>query len=312
MNAVPGFAGEPPRQLPNYDFMAKKWHALFISGVLIVICLLSFATQSLQLGLDFSSGQAIRLRFEQTVSPERVAEELQSKGYGDVRVSAFGSDREVRILLADATVTSEQIEQDLEMTLQINANVLGSDFVSARAGADMLEKSGFGVLVALGAVTAYISLRFQFKFALAALAALAHDVILTVGFFSVFGLSFDFSVLAAIMAVIGYSLNDTIIVADRIRENFRRLRNHSPEALINLSVNQTLSRTIITSSTTLIVVLVLLFLGGPAIRGFATAMTIGIVVGTYSSIFIASSLLLMLRVRTQDLIPAAVEEDNRP
>ncbi len=294
------------------DFMGKRLIAITLSGALVLLCLASFALQSLQLGLDFSSGQAIRVRFEQAIAPERVTELLQQSGYGDVRAAAFGSDREIRILLPDSSANSESIEAELESGLQSAVDVLGFDLVSARAGADMLEKSGMGVLVALAAVTAYISIRFQFKFALAALVALAHDVVLTVGFFSLFRLQFDFSVLAAIMAVIGYSLNDTIIVADRIRENFRRLRKVTPDALINLSINQTLSRTLITSSTTLMVVLVLLLLGGPAIRGFATAMTVGIVVGTYSSIYVASSLLLLLGVSQSDLIPAVTEQDSQP
>ncbi|MEQ8956248.1 MAG: protein translocase subunit SecF [Gammaproteobacteria bacterium] len=305
---------------PEVNFMGRRHVAMIFSAVLILVCLLSLALQSLRFGLDFTSGHAVRVQFDQAVTTETATEVLRAQGYDDVRVAAFGSDRELRIVLPnvsltgalDSLETGEAIRETLQQALNTNATLLASDFVSARAGADLVEKSGLGVLVALGMVTAYISARFQFKFAIAALVALAHDVVLTVGFFSIFRLQFDFTVLAAIMAVIGYSLNDTIIVADRIRENFRKVRQLAPLPLINLSINQTLSRTLITSGTTLLVVLTLLFVGGEAIQGFAVAMTVGIIVGTYSSIYVASALLLTLKVSRLDLVPAPLESDGRP
>lgn len=311
---------EPPAlqiTTPKFDFMSRRQMAMAVSVLIVFVSCLSLALQSLRPGLDFTSGHAIRLGFTRSVSTEQAAEALRVGGYEHAQLVAFGSDRELRIVLPDSSAAGASaaldIGEGLRSTLQLamgsEVTVLGSDYVSARAGADLVDKSGFGVLTALGLVTVYISIRFQFKFAIAALAALAHDVIITLGFLSLFRIQFDFTVLAALMAVIGYSLNDTIIVADRIRENFRRLRHISPQGLINLSISQTLSRTLITSGTTLVVVLVLLALGGEAIRGFALAMTVGIVVGTYSSIYVASAVLLWLQVTRVDLIPGPVEAE---
>lgn len=300
--------------------MSRRQLAMAFSAMLVLVSCLSLALQSLQPGLDFSSGHAVRLGFTRSVSTEQAARALGAGGYEHAQVVAFGSDRELRIVLPDSSAAgaaaaldiSEGLRSTLQQSLASEVTVLGSDYISARAGADLVDKSGLGVLAALGLVTVYISIRFQFKFAIAALAALAHDVIITLGFFSLFRIQFDFTVLAALMAVIGYSLNDSIIVADRIRENFRRLRHISPQALINQSISQTLSRTLITSGTTLAVVLVLLALGGEAIRGFALAMTVGIVVGTYSSIYVASAVLLWLNVTRVDLIPAPMDAEASP
>ena len=213
------------------------------------------------------------------------------------------SDQAARAIEVGETLADE-LRQDTTSEIILS----GSDFVSAKAGEELAEESGLGLLIALGAIMVYISVRFQFKFAVGAVAALVHDVMITLGVFSVFHIQFDLTVLAALLAVIGYSLNDTIIVADRIRENFRRQRRGTPEELINLSLNQTLSRTLITSGTTLMVVVVLYFTGSDAVRGFCTAMIVGIGIGTYSSIYIASAIVLWMNVTREDLM-LPVKED---
>lgn len=319
--ATPGSA-----RVPNIDFMKRKSAAGIFSGTLVLISLLSLLFKGLVFGLDFTSGIAIRLDFITPVQPSEVAADLRELGVENAQVVNFGSDHEIRIVLqVDETLSNDQAVMAVETGERLAAQLAelsgrqvilsGSDFVSAKAGADLAEKGGLGLLVSLILILIYISIRFQFKFAVGAVMALIHDVIITLGFFSVFGLPFDLQVLAALLAVIGYSLNDTIIVADRVRENFRRLRSGTPVELINLSINQTLSRTLVTSGTTMIVVLVMLFAGGEAIRGFSIALTIGIGVGTYSSIYIASAALLVMGVTREDLLVPVKEgkdQDSLP
>jgi preprotein translocase subunit SecF len=239
----------------------------------------------------------------------------------------FGSDRDIRIILpvneevaeedqsAAALQTGEELAALLRQSTNGEIQLQGSDYVSAKVGEELAEQGGLGMLVALGIIMIYISVRFQFKFAVGAVSALAHDVIIVLGIFSLFHLEFDLTVLAALLAVIGYSLNDTIVVADRIRENFRRMRKGSPEEMVNVSLNQTLSRTLITSLTTLLVLVTMLIVGGDSIRGFAIALTIGVVVGTYSSIYVASSTILYMKVSREDLmvpVKEGAELDGMP
>ncbi|MEX0618689.1 MAG: protein translocase subunit SecF [Pseudohongiellaceae bacterium] len=312
--------------MKQFDFMGKRRLASFGSGILILVALLSLLFNSLQFGLDFTSGIAVRLSFSQAVNLEEVSATLSDNGYDEVQVVTFGSERDIRIVLpldlldqanqaAAAVETGEEITALLRDTGYGDVILLGSDFVSAKAGADLAEQSGLGLLVALACIMLYITVRFQFKFAVGAVAALVHDVIITIGYFSLFRLQVDLSILAAVLAVIGYSLNDTIIVADRIRENFRLVRKGTPEQLINLSINQTLSRTLVTSGTTLMVVVTMLLIGGEALRGFAIALTVGIVAGTYSSIYIAGAAVLALNVTREDLTPPVregINPDTRP
>ena len=280
--------------------------------MLILISIVSLLINSLQFGLDFTSGISVRLNYPQAVVPVEVQTTLRDNGYPSAQVVSFGSERDIRVILAipsseegDQASQAVQVGEDIAALLSRldNAQVTleGSDFVSAKAGADLAEKSGMGLLVALGLVMIYITVRFQYKFAVGAVAALAHDVIITLGWFSIFKIPFELPVLAALLAVIGYSLNDTIIVMDRIRENFRRSRSGTPVQLVNQSVNQTLSRTLVTSGTTLMVVVVLLIFGGEAAYGFAVALTVGIGVGTFSSIYIASAITLAMNVTREDL-----------
>ena len=296
------------------DFMSKRRIAALGSGVLIVISLLSLLFNSLQFGLDFTSGTSVRLSYDQPVSIPAVNDTLQQNGYEDALVVSFGSDRDIRIILpvdaeleeseqsAAALQQGEEIASVLRQAADADIQLQGSDYVSAKVGEELAEQGGLGMLVALFIIMIYISVRFQFKFAVGAVAALAHDVIIVLGVFSLFHLEFDLTVLAALLAVIGYSLNDTIVVADRIRENFRRMRKGTPLEMVNVSLNQTLSRTLITSFTTMLVLVTMLVTGGDSIRGFATALTIGVVVGTYSSIYVASSTILYMNVSREDLM----------
>ncbi|MFT4863070.1 MAG: preprotein translocase subunit SecF [Pseudohongiellaceae bacterium] len=302
------------------DFMGHRRTASLVSGVFIVVSLISLAFNWLQLGLDFSSGIAVRLTYSDYVNLDEVHASLSENGYTEALVVSYGSDRDVRIVLpvsqdtqaseqaSQAIMVGEQLADQLRQTTESVITLAGSDFVSAKAGQDLAERSGLGILVALGVIMIYISMRFQFKFAVGAVVALLHDVIITLGIFSVFRLQFDLTVLAALLAVIGYSLNDTIIVADRVRENLRRERRGTMVELVNRSLNQTLSRTLITSGTTLMVVLSLLLVGSESVRGFCIAMTVGIVAGTYSTIYIASALLLLMNVQRED-VALALSED---
>lgn len=304
----------------QFDFMGRRRIAAIISGLLLLISVVSLATNSLQLGLDFTSGISVRLTYSDSVNLDSVNATLRTNGYNEALVVSYGSDRDIRIILpvtqataevdqaAQAIAIGERLAEQLRAASSSTIELSGSDFVSAKAGEDLAEDSGLGLLVALGVIMVYISVRFQFKFAVGAVAALVHDVIITLGVFSIFRLQFDLTVLAALMAVIGYSLNDTIIVADRIRENFRRQRRGTPEELINQSLNQTLSRTLITSGTTMLVVIALLFVGSESVRGFCIAMAVGIGVGTYSSVYIASAIVLFMNVTREDLMLPVKEE----
>jgi preprotein translocase subunit SecF len=296
------------------DFMGFRRIAGSISVVLVLVSIVSLAVNSLEFGLDFTSGTSVRLNYSQAIVLGEVNRTLNSNGYTDAVVVSFGSDRDIRIILpVDETVAvADQAAQAAEVGDTIAAmlsnetasevTLLGSDYVSAKVGGELAEQGGRGMLVALGIIMVYISIRFQFKFAVGAVVALAHDVIITLGIFSVFSIEFNLNTLAALLAIIGYSLNDTIVVSDRIRENFRRMRKGSPLDMINRSLNQTLSRTLITSFTTLLVLFSILFIGGESTQGFAVALIIGVVIGTYSSIYIASNVLLYMNVSREDLM----------
>ena len=296
------------------DFMGIRRIAGSISVVLVLVSIVSLAVNSLEFGLDFTSGTSVRLNYSEAIVLNEVNAALSSNGYNDAVVVSFGSDRDIRIILpVDETVAvADQAAQAAEVGETIAAllrnetasevTLLGSDYVSAKVGGELAEQGGLGMLVALGIIMVYISVRFQFKFAMGAVVALAHDVIVTLGIFSVFTIEFNLNTLAALLAIIGYSLNDTIVVSDRIRENFRRMRKGSPLDMINRSLNQTLSRTLITSFTTLLVLFSILFIGGESTQGFAVALIIGVVIGTYSSIYIASNVLLYMNVTREDLM----------
>lgn len=309
------------------DFMGVRRIAAGISALLAVVSLISLFVNSLNFGLDFTSGTSVRLNYSQTVDLDQVNLTLQQNGYEDAVVVTFGSDRDIRVLLpVDSSVAEQdQAEQAaqvgeslaamLQQETQSQVTLLGSDYVSAKVGEELAEQGGLGMLVALGIIMVYIAVRFQFKFSVGAVVALAHDLIITLGIFSVFQLEFNLNTLAAMLAIIGYSLNDTIVVSDRIRENFRRLRKGSPIEMVNASLNQTLSRTLITSLTTLLVLFSILFIGGDSTQGFAIALIIGVVIGTYSSIYIASNVIIYMNVTREDLmipVKEGAELDDLP
>ena len=296
------------------DFMGVRKIAAAISGVLVVVSIISLVINSLEFGLDFTSGTSVRLNYAETVDLDEINGILQNNGYEDAVVVSFGSDREIRIILSvdESVAVGDQASQAAEIGGTIAAvlssnsdsqiSLLGSDYVSAKVGEELAEQGGLGMLVALGIIMVYIAVRFQFKFSVGAVVALAHDLIITLGIFSVFSMEFNLNTLAAMLAIIGYSLNDTIVVSDRIRENFRRMRKGTPIEMVNRSLNQTLSRTLITSFTTLLVLFSILFVGGDATQGFAIALIIGVIIGTYSSIYIASNIIIYMNVTREDLM----------
>ena len=296
------------------DFMGMRKIAAAISAGLVVVSIISLAINSLEFGLAFTSGTSVRLNYAETVDLDEINGILQNNGYEDAVVVSFGSDREIRIILSvDETVAvGDQASQAAEIGGTIAAvlssnsdsqiSLLGSDYVSAKVGEELAEQGGLGMLVALGIIMVYIAVRFQFKFSVGAVVALAHDLIITLGIFSVFSMEFNLNTLAAMLAIIGYSLNDTIVVSDRIRENFRRMRRGTPIEMVNRSLNQTLSRTLITSFTTLLVLFSILFVGGDSTQGFAIALIIGVIIGTYSSIYIASNIIIYMNVTREDLM----------
>ncbi|MFG1489721.1 protein translocase subunit SecF, partial [Oceanospirillum sp. HFRX-1_2] len=262
----------------SIDFMAKRKIAGYISMALVILSLVSLAVNQLKLGLDFTGGTLVEVSFQQPPVLNDLRSELESAGFEDVTVQNFGSDLDVLVRLAQGF--SPTVGDDVLAAIRSNetydVELKRAEFVGAQVGEELRDQGGLGMLLALGLVMVYVAFRFQLKFSVASVAALAHDVIIMLGLFSVLQLDFDLTVLAAVLAVIGYSLNDTIVVSDRIRENFRRLRTGTSEDIVNVSLNQTLGRTLITSLTTLLVLFALFFFGGELIHNFAIALLVGV------------------------------------
>ena len=291
----------------NFDFMALRKPAVMASVALVLISIISLATFKLNVGIDFTGGSIIEVGYQQAVELEPIRNALAADGFGDAIVQHFGSAQEVLIRLVpdvdkDKAEISSQVIGLLQAASDTSIDVRRVDFVGPQVGEELTEDGGLAVLYALIAILIYVAIRFEYRFSLGAVAALIHDVIITLGIFSVLQLDFDLSVLAAILAVIGYSLNDTIVVFDRVRENFRKIRKKTSIEIVNTSINQTISRTLMTSFTTLLVLLSLFLLGGEAIHAFALALIIGVVVGTYSSIYVATTSALALRISRSDLL----------
>lgn len=302
-------------QLNTINFMGKRRLAMFLSISLVIISVTSLAINKLNLGIDFTGGTVIEVGYEQAVNLEPIRDVLKSAGFDDAIVQHFGSAKEVmvRVVPQDNQNNAELSSQIVLLLGDMNSgkiDIRRVDFVGPQVGDELTEDGALSVVYALIAILIYVSLRFEYRFSFGAVTALIHDVVITLGIFSLFQFEFDLSVLAAILAVIGYSLNDTIVVFDRIRENFRNIRKKSPEEVINISINQTLSRTIMTSLTTLLVLLSLFFLGGEVIHSFALALIIGVLVGTYSSIFVASTTTLALGISRTDLIIPEKEDEQ--
>jgi len=290
----------------NIDFMGKRKIAGTISIVLIVCSLGVLLVQGLNLGLDFTGGTLVEVEFVEPIAPADIRELLDSAGFEHGIVQYFGTDRDLLIRMPpQSSVEQARLGDELVSTLRQRypeVVLRQSNYIGPAVGEELTEDAGLALIAALAVIMLYILFRFTKQFSVGAVAALAHDVVLTLGIFAVFQWTFDLSVFAAVLAVIGYSLNDTIVVSDRIRENFRKIRKGTTIDIINKSLNQTLGRTLVTSMTTLFVLVALLVSGGETIRGFAAAMTIGVIVGTYSSIYIASNLLILLKIKREDLL----------
>lgn len=301
-------------------FMDYRNPTTVFSAVLLLLSIGSFIVNGMQYGLDFTGGTQIQVSFSEVPNLEEIRSTIREAGYQNFEVVNFRTDRDVQIRIQETgsadvdQVEAAQATDIVLAALQANADseveILGTGFIGAQVGEELRDQGGLGMLVALIMIMIYISLRFQYKFAVGAVAALAHDVTIVLGFFAFFGIDFDLTVLAAVLAVIGYSLNDTIVVFDRIRENFRILRKTDPIDVINYSITQTLDRTLITSGTTLLVLLALFLFGGEMIHGFATALIVGIVIGTYSSIYVASEILTYMEVSKEDLMPPEKEGEE--
>lgn len=301
-------------ELKVINFMGQRKIAALISVILLVGSIASLAVNGLKMGLDFTGGTQIELGYPQAVQLEPIRQQLEQAEFENYVVVFFGSDTEVLIRLQQGF--SEDLGEKVVEAVSSSAEASNKpelrrvEFVGPQVGEELREDGGLGLLVALIVVMLYVAFRFQFKFSIGAVAALAHDVLLVLGLFSVLQLDFDLTVLAALLAVIGYSLNDTIVVSDRIRENFRLLRVATPVEVINESLSQTLGRTLITSLTTILVLLALFFVGGELIHNFSIALLAGVLVGTYSSIYVAANVLLALGVTKDDLIVQVVETEG--
>ena len=302
-------------RLPYIDFLGRRRAAFYLSAALLAVSVLSLGVRGLNFGIDFTGGTLIEVGYAEPAELDPIRDSLAGAGFGEAAVQHFGTVRDVLVRIAPREELSRAelssrilrvLQEDDEVSLR------RVEFVGPQVGEELTEDGGLAMLIALFGILVYVWLRFEYRFALGAIAALVHDVLVTLGFFSVLGLEFDLTVLAAVLAVIGYSLNDTIVVFDRVRENFRRVRRGSTEEVMNRSLNQTLSRTLMTSLTTLLVLVALFVLGGELIRGFATALIVGVLIGTYSSIYVASVAALTLGVSRSDLLPVKKEGADDP
>ncbi len=319
------------------DFLGFRNKAYLLSASLLLVGIIAIAVRGLAFGIDFTGGTLVELRYADSVEIQQVRDTLADDGIADATVQYFGTSRDIMVRLPvnaeeSSAALSNQITGSLRAAVpetlaegtapgdaqqcvsaanpsptDCQVQMLRVEFVGPQVGQQLVEQGGLAILYALIGILAYVIIRFRWQFAVASVVALVHDVLFTVGFFALFQIEFSLAVLAAFLAVIGYSLNDTIVVFDRIRENFRKMRKGDRVAVMNESINQTLSRTILTSGTTLLVILALLLVGGEAIRGFATALFVGIVIGTYSSIFVATPAALVLGITREDMLPVKKE-----
>jgi len=302
-------------KLPTIDFINKRKYAMVFSALLLIVSVISLGWQGLKLGIDFTGGTLIEVGYQQTANLEDIRTKLVSASYTGTNVQYFGSDTEVLIQLEPQTISSAKLSSSIIQMLGEGIDVRRVEFVGPKVGEELTNDGGLALLYALIGILIYVAFRFEYRFALGSITALIHDVIITLGVFSILQIEFNLTVLAAILAVIGYSLNDTIVVFDRIRENFLSTRHIEPMPIVNDALNQTLARTLMTSLTTLLVLLALFYLGGEVIHSFAGALIIGVVIGTYSSIFVASSMILALGISKEDMLPSEKENkeiDARP
>ena len=301
--------------MPVIDFVGKRKYAMIFSAILLIVSIASLSFQGLKFGIDFTGGTLIELGYEKTADLEDIRFKLSEGDFKGTNVQYFGSDTEVLIQLEPQEVSSAKLSSSIIRMLGDGIDVRRVEFVGPKVGEELTNDGGLAMLYALIGILIYVAFRFEYRFALGSIAALVHDVIITLGVFSILQIEFDLTVLAAILAVIGYSLNDTIVVFDRIRENFLSTRKVEPMPIVNEALNQTLSRTLMTSLTTLLVLFALFYLGGEVIHSFAGALLIGVLIGTYSSIYVASSMILALGISKEDMLPSEKEKkeiDARP
>lgn len=302
------------------NFMGVRKIASVLSVVMLAVSIGALFVNGLNYGLDFTGGTQVELAFDEPADLTEVRDVMEEQGFENYEVVLFGSDTEVLIRIQDtgseemdpevAAAAGSRIVDLMSERSGGGVELAGSEYIGSVVGDELKEQGGLGLIVALAMMLIYISLRFQFKFALATVAALTEDIIITIGFFAITQLTFDLTVLAALLAVIGYGLNDTVVICDRIRENFRTMRKTPSSEIIDISLSQTMARTIITSSTTLLVLITLTLLGGETLRGFSVALIVGVVIGTYSSIFVATNVLLRLNLESVDLIPPEKEGED--
>ena len=304
--------------IKEINFLSKRYYALVFSAILLLTSLASLTFKGLNPGIDFTGGFSVEVSYQEPPVINEIRNELASGGFPEAIVQSFGSPKDINIrIMPRDNIDNKAIGKQIEEILNNSANAVelrGSEFVSPQVGDELTEQGGLAMLFALMMIMIYILFRFQWKFSIGAVLALIHDVVITIGVFSLFQLSFDLAVLAAILAVVGYSLNDTIVVFDRIRENFRLRRKSETLDVVNGSINQTIRRTLITSGTTLLVLLALYIIGGKSLEGFSLALIVGVIIGTYSSIYVATTSVLFLDVSTTDLMPVKQEkiDDGMP
>jgi len=301
--------------IPVIDFVGRRKYAMIFSAILLIISLASIGFQGLKFGIDFTGGTLIELGYEKTADLEEIRSKLIYADFKGTNVQYFGSDTEVLIQLEPQAASSAKLSSSIIRMLGEGVDVRRVEFVGPKVGEELTNDGGLAMLYALIGILIYVAFRFEYRFALGSIAALIHDVIITLGVFSLLQIEFDLTVLAAILAVIGYSLNDTIVVFDRIRENFLATRQVEAGPIVNEALNQTLSRTLMTSFTTLLVLFALFYLGGEVIHSFAGALLIGVIIGTYSSIYVASSTVLAMGISKEDMLPSEKEKkeiDARP
>ena len=304
----------------NIDFLRWRKLAMIWSIAVLLIAVGALLVRGMSLGLDFTGGTVLEVQYPQPVEIPWVRDTLSKAGFGDAQTQHFGTSRDVliRIPPRGEQRNAATLSNDVLHALQgaeggAGATLARAEFVGPQVGQELVEQGGLAALGALAGILIYVMFRFEWRLAVGTIAATIHDVIFTVGWFSLFQIEFDLTVLAAVLAVIGYSVNDTVVVLDRIRENFRKRRKGSAQEIMNISINETLSRTIMTSFVTLLSVIVLYFFGGAVMHGFSIALIIGIMVGTYSSIYIASATALYLGISREDLLPRAKETaDDQP
>ena len=298
--------------IKEYNFLSVRYVAMALSILLMLISLGSLMTKGLNKGIDFTGGFLIEVSYQQAPTISQVRSDLAGGGFPEAIVQNFGGSKDLMIRILpregiDNKAVGKQIIEILNNSSN-KAELRGSEFIDPQVGEELTDQGGLAMIFALIMIMIYIIIRFQWKFSIGAVAALIHDVLITIGVFSFFQVSFDLAVLAAILAVIGYSLNDTIVIFDRIRENFRLLRKTETLTILNKSINQTISRTVITSGTTLLVLSALYFIGGKSLEGFALALIIGVIIGTYSSIYVATTSVFLLDVSTNDLLQVKKEQ----